>query len=370
MRLGINARFLTQNITGVQRYARELTGELVKLLNPEWIRLMAPESAPPMYAGVKVHRYRYGNVFPGHVWEQVVLPIAIRNRCDILLCPGNTGPVAVTNQIVVIHDMAVFSRPNGFNPHFVRWYRMLLPRLARRVRRIITVSEFSRQEILKHLQVSLEKVVVASNGVSERFMPVSDEATAFRKIKNLPDRFVLGLASRAPNKNFTGLLHAWHILSHKEKFQDVWLVIAGGASRTLLTDQTDTTVKKLPRVCDVGYVDDNDLPSLYSAAEVFVFPSFYEGFGLPPLEAMACGTPVVVSNVASLPEVVGDAGVYVDPYDVNDIAHGIYRVLTDEDLRLQLRKKGLERAKLFTWKKTAQQTLEVLKEVIVQQGRK
>lgn len=372
MRIAINARFLTQQLTGVQRYAREITRGITRLLCPENIKLIAPAGATPEFVGLEVHRS--GGSVRGHVWEQIVLPMSVRrNRVDLLFSPGNTGPILVKNQVVTVHDVAVFARPKGFNPNFVRWYQFLLPRLTQQVRRVVTVSEFSKGEVVKYLGISLDKIAVIPNGVSERFTPMEQRAIlAFKEARSLPECFILGIASRAPNKNFGGLLKAWQYLCERTELKDVWLVVAGGVSRTLQTDPANAGLQNLPRVYDLGYVSDEDLPALYNAADVFVFPSFYEGFGLPPLEAMACGTPVVVSDTASLPEVVGDAGVYVNPYDVEDIAQGIYRVLTDQGLRRQLWEKGLARVKLFTWERSARETLKVFEEVLEEKrsGRK
>ncbi|MCL6561229.1 MAG: glycosyltransferase family 4 protein, partial [Firmicutes bacterium] len=184
-----------------------------------------------------------------------------------------------------------------------------------------------------------------------------------KKKYNLPDRYIFTLASRMPHKNFSSLLQAWRLIQSKLEIKDIGLVIAGGLSYPLQCDITYVRSARFPNIYDLGYVPEEDLSLLYGGADLFVYPSRYEGFGLPPLEAMACGTPVVVSNVASLPEVIGDAGICVDPYNVDDIAQGIYRVLTNENLQQKLREKGLNRAKLFTWEKTARETLKVYDEV-------
>lgn len=363
MQLLINARFLTQPVTGTQRYARELTKEIVKTLGPDRIRLVAPEGAPPEFAGVLVGRC--GSHLKGHPWEQFVLPWAVKQfGADILWCPGNCGPLLVRNQVVTIHDAEVFTVPDGLNPRFVRWYRFLLPSLARRGLRILTDSQFSKSELVKYLKLAEEKVTVIYLGVDGRFTPQPQQKiTSLKQRYNLPARYVLALASRTPHKNFRRVLEAWSIIASKPALNNIGLAVAGGLTRTLRADPALATLLNRPLVYDLGYVPDEDLPALYSGAAVLVYPSLYEGFGLPPLEAMACGTPVVVSNVASLPEVVGDAGVYVDSYDVDDIARGIYQVLTDENLRHHLREKGLARANLFTWKKAADETLAVFQEV-------
>lgn len=362
MNIIINSRFLTQPITGVQRYSHEITKELLRLDKDKFI-LVAPKEVRAEYSEIFVTINTPISI-SGHPWEQIVLPRCFNKlKGEILFSPGNTGPLNIYNQVVTIHDAAVFTRPEGFNSNFVKWYRFLLPRLAKKARRLVTVSEFSKVELVESLNIPPEKVVPIYNGVGEIFKPHSQDRQDFIAKNGLPERYVLALGSRAKNKNFLGLLKAWELLVREDKMQDISLVIAGGTASTLQADEISVLLSKLPNVHDAGYVTDETLPLLYSSAEAFVFPSFYEGFGLPPLEAMACGTPVVVANTASLPEVVGDAGVYVNPYDVEDIARGIYKVLIDMQLQSNLSSKGLERAKQFTWKKTAKETFQVFEEV-------
>lgn len=336
-------------------------------MGPDMVRLVAPKGAPPEFASIAVERC--GGYLKGHLWEQLVLPWAIKRfGANLLWCPGNCGPLRVANQVVTIHDAEVFAVPEGLNPRFVRWYRFLLPRLARRALRVLTVSQFSKNELGRYLKLPEEKITVIYNGVDERFGPQPQQRiTALKQKYNLPVQYILALASRTPHKNFRRVLEAWSTITSKPELSDTRLVVAGGLTRTLRRDPALAKLFMQPRIYDLGYVPDEDLPALYSGAAVLVYPSLYEGFGLPPLEAMACGTPVVVSNVASLPEVVGDAGVYTNPYDVEDIALGIYRTLTDKDLRRELRKKGLARAKLFTWEKAARETLAVFEEVLREQ---
>lgn len=367
MKIAINARFLTQRITGVQRYACDMTKEIIKAAGCENIRLLSPSNGNFEYAGVPVHTSR--GYMKGHIWEQFALPLALKSiKADILWSPGNTGPLAVTDQVVVIHDVGVFTNPDSYNSNFVRWYRMLLPRLAQKAKKIITVSEFSKREIEKYLNVSHGKVAVIPGGVSGNFKPADKKTTIkFKKDKGLPLHFVLWLASRAPHKNFSGIIKAWEFLCKKNEIEDVWLVIAGGIHQTLNED-TCGSLGELKNVLEIGYVSDEDLPLLYNSAEALVFPSFYEGFGLPPLEAMACGTPVVVSRAASLPEVVGDAGIYVNPNDIEDIARGINIVIKDNELRDKMVEYGMLRAGFFTWEKAAKQTLDILADVVYHKG--
>lgn len=357
--LCINARFLTQPITGVQRYAYEITTKFSCQYDD--VCLLLPNRLIDRYLP-DLQTVITRTSLTGHSWEQIVLPRYIkRYKGNVLFSPCNTGPLEITNQVVTIHDAAIFARPEGFSPNFVRWYRFLLPRLAQQVAHIITVSEFSKQELLKYFKVPPSKISVIYNGVDRRFSPQPiDMLAQFINKKKLPERYVFTLGSRAKNKNFLGLLKAWEMLVNDGNLQDVWLVIAGGIAKALQADELSNMVNSLPRVIDLGYVTDEELPLLYSGAELFVFPSFYEGFGLPPLEAMACGTPVVISNTASLPEVVGDAGITVNPYDVEDIARGMYMVLTKSDYRNNLSIKSLHQAGSFNWEESAKQTIDIL----------
>jgi glycosyltransferase involved in cell wall biosynthesis len=227
------------------------------------------------------------------------------------------------------------------------------------------VSECSRRDLVSHLGLDVDRVQVIPEGVDARFRPpVNDawlQAVLARYIIKRP--YVLYVGGINARKNIARLFTAYAYL--RERHPDVALVLGG--KRQWQTDEIDATFRRLnltDHVHFTGYVDDADLPALYTAAELFVFPSLYEGFGLPPLEAMACGTPVVTSNVSSLPEVVGDAALTVDPYDVGGLALAIERVLTDEKLQMELRRRGIERAAQFTWERAARETLAMYEAVL------
>ena len=210
------------------------------------------------------------------------------------------------------------------------------------------------------------KVSVISEAADERFtpLPLAPTLEEVRRRYGLPESFVLFVGTIEPRKNVDGLLRAFHHLRSRYGMMDTALVIAGG--RGWLTNEIEDLIRQLDlEQCThlLGRVADEDLHKLYVAARLHVHPAHYEGFGLPPLEAMACGTPTVVSNVSSLPEVVGDAALLVDPDNWEEIAVAIYRLLTDDDLHLELRAKGLQRAQCFSWQQAARQTLEVYRAV-------
>lgn len=334
--LRINGRYLAHRVTGVQRYAREITGrwgEPFELIRP-WSRARGPL---------------------GHLWEQTDL--VRRAAGGLLWSPTGTGPLAVRQQVVTIHDCAFLDRRQGFSRLFSAWYGWLVPRLARRVARIITVSEFSRERIVDRCRVPASRIEVIPNGVSAHFRPQSEQAiAAVRRKLDLPERYLLCVGSLDPRKNQQRLLEAWTAVA--DALPDWELVMVGAANRVFRR----SPLTAAPRLRLTGYVDDADLPAVYAAAELFVYPSLYEGFGLTVLEAMACGAPVICSNVASLPEVAGDAAVQVDPTDRDAIAAAIRDLAGDPALRQQLRTRGLRRAQQFTWDTAAARTWRVLEE--------
>ena len=340
----MNTRVATSRLTGVPRYANELA----RLLEGRVSRI-----SPNKNAAVGTR---------GHIWEQLALPMVVKQ--DLLFSPANTGPLGVAKQVVTIHDWSVIDHPEWYTQRFAKWYGFLLPKLVRRVRHVIAVSKFTEERILEATGVSKERVTVIPNGIDGRFSPrPEEEIAAVRHALGLPStHYLLSLCTLEPRKNLQRMIDAWRIV-HKKLPDDVWLVLAGawGAS-------TIFRIRELPalppRVFITGYVRESDLAPLYSGALAFVYPSLYEGFGLPPLEAMACGTPVLCSNAGALAEVVGDACFTVDPLDVEDIAYNIGRLVSDGAVRSRLRRKGLERPKRFSWELAAERTWRVLSQAV------
>jgi len=337
----INTRNLSSTLSGVQRYTIELLDRLQGKLCP-----IAP--LRPLHG------------FLGHAWEQMILPVRLKG--NLLFSPSNTGPLMVERQVVTIHDITPLDHPEWLNPKFARWYQFLIPRLVHKAQNVIAVSEFTKRRICDVASLKPNKVVVIYNGIDERFRPKSfEEIDQVKDALGIADfRYILTVATIEPRKNLQRLLEAWSVVCSNLP-QDVWLVVAGAKGKDIIFK--NTSLKKLPqRVYMAGHVPDEHLPALYSGALASIYVSLYEGFGLPPLEAMACGTPVLTSNVTSLPEVVGDAALMVDPYDVDAIAEGIKRLIEDDNLRKELSQKGLAHAKLFSWDRTAEVTWSVLEE--------
>jgi glycosyltransferase involved in cell wall biosynthesis len=335
----INGRFLFRRLTGVERYAIEVSRRMngdVNLIKPKF----------PLHG------------LGGHLWEQLVLPRLLDPE-RVLWSPANTGPISISNQVLTLHDVSTFDHPEWFRSGFSAWYRLLLPRLVHKARQVITVSEFSRNRIVQTFRLDSRNVVSIPEGVDlNHFSPATPEQInrVRQKFKLFGD-YLLVVATLEPRKNLVRLLQAWQ--SIVDRLKDTYLVIAGG---TYPVFRPIDPMNHTERVRWLGYIQEEHLPALYSGAKAFILPSLYEGFGLSVLEAMACGTPVIVSSAGALPEVVGKAGSYVDPLNVAMIAETIERVIGDEKLRADCQAHGRERASRFSWDYTSRCIQQVLEE--------
>jgi glycosyltransferase involved in cell wall biosynthesis len=336
----VNGRFLGHPLSGMQRYAREVTKRLKGRVS-----VHAPE--------------RHLRSGAGHIWEQLVLPYAVGDR--LLWSPCSSGPLAAPHQVLTLHDTSTLDCPEYFNPSFARYYSWLLPHLARRVKRIIASSEFTKSRIVELIGVPADRITVIHLGVDKSFSPKTEQDVERAKsaVGIELNRYLLTVGSIEPRKNLARLLDAWALIEPTIP-SDLGLVIAGERGRSHIFRSSD--FPSLPkRVFFAGHVDESLLPGLYTGALAFVCPSLYEGFGLPVLEAMACGVPVVASSNTALPEILGGAGVYCNPHSVESIADAMRQVL-DQPTRTRLGQQTLQRSKLFTWERTTAATWAVLNE--------
>ena len=325
-----------REIGGVERVTVELARRLPRL-RPDRYRVMRPRHA-------FAHR-------TGHLWEQGFLPLRAR-QARILYCPANLAPVSSRRNVVLIHDLAPLRHPAWYSRTFTSYQRYLLPLLARRARRVITPSEFSRRELAEGLDLDPERVSVVPNGVDERFSPAADPEPVRRSL-GLSEPYVLVVGTRIARKNFASLRAA------RRKLGELGIeLVAAGSGRAYMRSGEPPPMRPL------GYVPEHDLPGLYAGALALAMPSLYEGFGLPVIEAMASGVPVVAADRSALPETCGGAALLVDPYDGDAVADLLVTAATDEDLRPKLIERGLERAAGFSWKRSAELTDAVIGDLL------
>ncbi len=339
----INGRFLTRPATGVDRFAIELLGALARRGELAGSQLVAPEgstlvsTAPP---GLPV---KFAGARGGHAWEQFDLPRLAGDDWLINLC--NTAPLMRRRQLAVIHDAAAVANPQNYSLAFRSWYRVMLGALMRRSACVATVSRFSADELTRHFGVRAQGIEVIPEG-GEHILREPADHSVFDRIDLRGRRYVLAVGSASPNKNFAAVLQAMELLDDPS----IVLVAAGSGNSRVFAGGT----LEHARLQRTGYVSDAQLRALYEGAACFVFPSFYEGFGLPPLEAMCCGCPVIVSERASLPEVCADAALYCDPADPATLAVQLRRLLGSHHLAGELRAAGHARAAQLTWDGAAQ----------------
>lgn len=297
----------------------------------------------------------------------ITLAVELRRRPVDLLFVQYTSPLFAPCKVVTtIHDISYEHLPETYNRRSRFQMKLTIRHTARRADHVIASSEYSRRDLIDTYRLPSEKVTAIPLAAPVFYKPVTDEneLIRIRQKYDLEGDFILGVGSIQPRKNLGRLISAYAMLAKKR--DDLPPLILVG-KKAWLSEET-FGAKDLhglgDRVRFTGFVPDEDLPPLYSAAKLFVYPSFFEGFGLPPLEAMQCGTPVITGDRTSLPEVVGDAGILVDPFDTQAIADAIERLLADESLRGDLSRKGLERSKLFSWNSTARQTLDVFERIM------
>jgi len=371
--VGLDAHLLSLDATyraaGASRYIYQLLEHLPAV--DRNLRLHAYLADPRVaLPGWTYHRSRWPTWRPAVriLWEQVALPIeARRDGLRLVHAPFCVGPLSGSCPLVVsIHDLSFYRYPELCQPANRRYLQQATRLSAQRARLVLASSASTRDDVVEILKVPHERVAVVHLGVDDTLRPVTDRQrlTAFRESHGLPEHMILYLGTLEPRKNLPTLLGAYARLCGQPGFAHR-LVIAGG--KGWYYDEVEAAVQRYglaDRVLFPGYVADAELPLWYSAADLFVYPSLYEGFGLPPLEALACGTPVVTSSVSSLPEVVGDAALTVPPLDEGGLATAMERLLNDGELAATFRERGLRRAAEMSWRRVARETAQQYRKVL------
>lgn len=368
MRIGIDIRCLMEkNYSGVCIYTRELLRAIFEADHENNYILFynsAKESKVPKFD--YPHVFVFENTMPNKIFNASIKFFQnphideLVGGLDVLFLP-NIQFVSVSEKckiITTIHDISFERYPEFYTARARLWQKAVDPKnLCKKSHRIISVSQNTKNDLVNIYGIAQEKIQVIYSGISERFRPIDDKNILgdVKKKYFLPENFVLYLGNLEPRKNIDSIIT---IFQRNKIPQQTHLVIAG--ANAWKYKQLYAMAEKLRgRIHFIGYVDETDKPALYSLSQAFLYPSYYEGFGFPPLEAMACGAPVIASNISSLPEITNNASILVDPYNVNDIASAVNALLNDSEARKILIERGLERSSQFRWDTTARETIKV-----------
>ena len=368
MRIGLDGIPLASTKTGIGHYTLELSRALARIDPEDEFELISPyrfsssfEQNPPNLRAVEAARRRF--------WWFVGLPLYLR-RHPLSLFHGTNYEIPMWSKcptVLTIHDLSLLVHPETHEPHVVRRARYRLPLMARSATKIITATEFMKREVSEHFKIDPARIAVTPYAQRQNFHPLSrGETEQMRARFEIEDVFVLFVGTIEPRKNLITLLRAFAEVIRTTELRPQ-LVIAG--KKGWLMDEMSNYINSedlSARIKFTGYITDEDLGALYSSCTVCVYPSLYEGFGLPPLEAMACGAPVIASNVPSLFESTGKAALLVPPTDVQQLSQAIAEMIRNPEKRAYFSKAGLERASQFSWERTAELTLEVYREVVGQ----
>ncbi len=379
MKIGIEGqRLYRKKKHGMDMVALELIKELQKIDHEnEYVIFIKPDEDRNIFQETSNFKFVEldGGSYP--FWEQRALPKAAKAEgCDILHCTSNTAPVSPKMPLVVtLHDIiylesiSLFKKGGSWYQKFGNMYRRyVVPRVVKKADKIITVSEFERNRIHDFFGFPEkdERLVAVYNGVSEHFKKIEDKAELQRvkSLYGLPDRFLFFLGNTDPKKNTKGVLKAFSDYMKSTKDKELYLVILDYAEaelEKLLNELGDNSLRE--NIILTGYVVNTDLPAVYNLCSVFLYPSLRESFGIPMLEAMRCGAPVITSNTSSMPEVSGGAAYIVDPFKPEEISQGIETLLSDEKLRKKLTQEGMKQAEKFSWRSMAENVLKLYKSV-------
>jgi glycosyltransferase involved in cell wall biosynthesis len=363
MKIGIDAReFVAGRITGIGRFLWHFLQQATTSKNQHEYVLFCnqkthiPHDLPRLKKVIITENIR-------QVWDQILLPLNIaREKIDVFLTPYFKAPLFLSSKMVlIINDLIPLFFPEEHRLFKRLYFRFMSAATARRATRIMTISEHSRGDIARFLRLPADKIMVIHLGVEERFKSSYIKKEEIRRKYSLPQKFILYVGNLSPHKNVRGLIKSYASLP--VSLRDNYPLVLGALRSDKYFSEINKVIREMELIQNVfftDYIEHKDLPSVYRISSVFAFPSFYEGFGLPPLEAMACGCPVVSSNTSSMPEVLGDAALFFNPYHIEEMSQAIRLMLEDENLRKGFSQKGLERAKLFTIEKMTSGMLDIL----------
>ena len=378
MRIAIDYTAATRQAAGIGNYVRSLVDAMLAQDDTNQYTLLTsgrpPRERPfPSAENVRGRSLIIPDRYLNVLWYRWRLPISatfftgqvdIYHGPDFVLPPLN----GKLRKVVTVHDLAFLEHPEYAVPELAAYLKKVVPEAVEAADVVASVSQTTRQTLIEHFQTPLEKITLVPNGIRAYFRRITDPVLleATRHKFGLKSPLVLGVGTQEPRKNHLGLIKAFHkaVSTGNKSTRPAMLALAGGSG--WLYEETEQIVAELKlekKVRFLGRVSDLELMMLYSLADVFVFPSFYEGFGVPPLEAMACGTPVITSNTSSLPEVVDDAAIMINPHKIHEIASAINRVVENKQLQEDLRQKGYTRAAHFTWVRSAQKMLSIYQQL-------
>lgn len=370
IKIVINALQYCKNGSGIAVNLRELFGPFTEMVNHP-CQLIVPKDSPPFPCAVTteiikapcdyhqgIKRILYQSFVLGEKYCKNALLLTVDSKVPIFL--HKTCRI-----IPQITDLAVFRMADTYKRSRVWLWKMQYRVLCRRAEHFVAISEFTKKEMTEILGVPKEKIDVIYCSAREDIKRVTDETklTELRCRYHLPKRFILFVGNNNPRKNLARLIRAFDYMKRETTLPHE-LVIAGGQGWKFSSDKVLSDIIAKDKIHFIGYVPDKDISTLYSAAELFVFPTLYEGFGIPVIEAQKCGIPVLTSNVSALPEVGGDAALYVNPYDESEIKQGIIKLLNDQTLREEIINKGYHNAERFSWKSSAEQLNRVVEGII------
>ncbi len=369
MRVGIFVLMAGRQAGGPETYECSLIRALAKLDGDHEYHVfsLGPEAREAI--GIEQRNLHYHVMWPRIRWISlpISLPLSLRrHRVDLYHATFAPPPISPLPYVFTMHDVTPFTHPQFYVPAIQKRLAALIRRGIEHARLILCVSQNAMETTAEYFDVPTERMTVVYHGVDPRYRPIpADEGRERLRRYGLDRPYVLFVGKLEARKNIQRLLEAYHLF-YRQSGADLPLVLAG--RRTLAPEVIDQTLDRLgirEHVIELGYAAEEDMPALYSGARLFLFATLWEGFGIPVLESMACGTPVITSRLSCLPEIAGDAALLVDPTDVNQIADAMRRLHDDEALRRTLIDRGLARAKQFTWERCAQQTLGAYRRVAV-----